>query len=363
MESVAALRTPLHDWHASHDARMVDFGGWEMPVSYVSIIDEHHATRRRAGLFDICHMGRLRFDGPDAVGFLDRVLTNRVDNLKVGQIRYSLVLNTEGCTLDDVLVYRLADYHLLVVNASNRPKLVDWFKQQLRGFDARMTDLTGDWGMVACQGPRAIAIAQTMFTENLSELHYYYAAPGWPEQQSLVSRTGYTGEDGIEVIAPSGGIVALWQRLLEAGGDSIQPVGLGARDTLRLEAGMPLYGHELTEQLDPIQAGLAWAVKSDAKDFVGKAALMRRHPSRPVRVGLAIADKRIAREGFRVVHGGSDVGFISSGTFSPTLEASIAMGYVSPDVAAIGTKLEVVIRDRPVAATVVPLPFYRREVR
>lgn len=334
-----------------------------MPVVYYSIIEEHHATRRHAGLFDISHMGRLRFTGPDTVAFLDRVLTNRVDNLQPGQARYSLVLNESGCCLDDVLVYRLANHHLLVVNASNREKLLAWFGRQLDGFDVTMTDLTTQTAMIACQGPQALTIAQPLFQTRLQELRYYFAADDeFGGRPALLSRTGYTGEDGVEVIVSAEQGVALWERLLAAGESSgVRPVGLGARDTLRLEAGMPLYGHELSEQIDPIQAGLGWAVKGQTKDFVGKSALANRDPDRPIRVGLRLTDKRIAREGANIVDvRGAAAGTVTSGTFSPTLEASIAMAYVRPDLAKPGTQLAVVIREKPAAAEVVSIPFYRR---
>ena len=356
-------RTPLFAWHEAQGARIVDFGGWDMPVAYSSIIEEHQATRQAAGLFDICHMGRLCFDGPDATRFLDHVLTNRVDNLEPGQARYNLVLNEAGCVLDDVLVTRLRDYHLLVVNASNREKLLAWFGRHLADFDARMTDRTIEWGMVACQGPRALETAQRLVEAKLSDVRYYRAVETTCDgAYAIASRSGYTGEDGVEFVVPADRIVGLWTRLVESGASAgVKPAGLGARDTLRLEAGMPLYGHELSETLDPIQTGLGWAVKADRKDFIGKDALLERDPGRPVRVGLKLDGKRIAREGFPILQGESTVGVISSGTFGPTVDASIAMGYVAPEAASVGQSLAVLVRDRPVSATVVALPFYSRE--
>jgi aminomethyltransferase len=343
---------------------MVEFGGWEMPVTYSSIIEEHHATRKSAGLFDISHMGRLRFDGPETALALDYLLTNRVDNLAVGQVRYSLVLNETAGVLDDVLVYRFDDLYMLVVNASNRLKMMNWISERLSRFAVRMEDLTAAWGMVACQGPKALEIAQRLFRAKLDEIRYYrVVACNWGSTPAIVSRTGYTGEDGIEIIVPAGRLAQLSSSLLEAGGSAIRPAGLGARDTLRLEAGMPLYGHELTEELDPIQAGLSWAVKTNDGDFVGKDALARRDPERPVRVGLRLYGRRIAREGFEVRHLEAEIGFITSGTYSPTLDASIAMAYVEPPFAKVGTRLTVIVRDQKVPATVARLPFYQRASR
>lgn len=353
-------KTPLYDWHVSMGARIVDFGGWDMPVVYRSIIEEHNDARTKAGLFDISHMGRLEIEGPQATAFLERVLTNRVDNLRVGQVRYSLVLNEAAGTLDDVLVYRpgeSSEKYFLVVNASNREKIVDWLNVHLGSFNAKFVDRTLETGMIACQGPLALELAQRLVSTNLSATKYYYCTPTeYRGALSLVSRTGYTGEDGVEFVVPADKALELWNELREGGAE---PVGLGARDTLRLEAGMPLYGHELSESIDPIQAGLSWAVKKDI-DFIGKTALATRDPQRPVRVGLRLDDKRIAREGFTVNAGGSKIGWVSSGTFAPTVQASIAMAYVEPNFSSPGTKVDVIIRDRPASACVVPLPFYSR---
>src|SRR5688572_17910048 len=250
-------RTPLHDWHAAHGGRMVEFGGWSMPVQYTSIVAEHLATRSAVGLFDISHMGRLRFDGPEAARFLDGLVTRRVADLAPGQIRYALITNEAGGILDDVLVYRLADaaggtYHLMVVNASNRPKIIAWIEAQQAkaALDFSFTDLTTQWAMIAVQGPKALSAAQPMIDAELAAMKY---STGTETRicghGGIVSRTGYTGEDGCELIVGANIAPRVWQAMLEAaqpvGG---LPCGLGARDTLRLEAAMPLYGHELTEQ-------------------------------------------------------------------------------------------------------------------
>ena len=352
-------RTPLYDWHAGHGAKIVDFAGWEMPVMYSAIVAEHQATRGGCGLFDISHMGRLRVTGPDACRWLDHLFTNRMDTLKPGQVRYTLALNEQGCILDDILVTRFPDHYLVVVNASNRPKLLPWFEKHRAGFDAKLVDETEAVAMIAVQGPNAIAAAQPLVESNIGDLKYYFAAEtkvlGAP---GVVSRTGYTGEDGVELLVPAAKATETWEKLVAAGG---VPIGLGARDTLRLEAAMPLYGHELDEETDPLQAGLAWAVKAAEKDFLGKPALAKRDPGRPVRVGLKLADKRIARENFAIFAGGERIGRTTSGTLGPTVGYSLAMAYVPPAFAQIGTGVEIEIRSQRAAAVVVPLPFYKRE--
>jgi aminomethyltransferase len=353
------LRTPLFDWHVARKARIVDFAGWDMPVIYTSISEEHNATRTAVGLFDISHMGRLRIEGAGAPAWLEKLITNRVDTLKVGQARYALVLNDRAGILDDVLLTRFPDYYLLVVNASNRTKLLAWFERIGRPSDVKLTDLTTATAMIACQGAKALMTAQPLFDVPLAGLRYYFAEEtNYAGKPAIVSRTGYTGEDGVEIIVPADLAKDVWERLVTAGAT---PAGLGARDTLRLEAGMPLYGHELSEEIDPIQAGVGWAAKAKEKEFIGRDALMQRDPNRSIRVGLRLADKRIAREGFPVFKEGERVGVVASGTFSPTLEASLAMAYVPPALAAINTPLQVEVRGQSVPATVVGLPFYKRE--
>lgn len=358
-------QTPLHDWHAAHHGRLVDFAGWSMPIQYTSIVAEHQATRTRAGLFDISHMGRLRFDGPAAGELLDSLLTRRIADQKPGQIRYSLVTNDAGGILDDVLVYHLDDrggsYRLLVVNASNREKIVGWIESHLSGRgDVSMTDLTLELAMLAVQGPKALDLAQPLVDVELHKLKYYTGSHARiAGTAGIVSRTGYTGEDGCELVVPAAEASSIWQRLVEAGAT---PAGLGCRDTLRLEAGMPLYGHELNEQIDPLQAGLAFAVNLEGRQFIGHDALVRRKadPRLARRVGLSLAGKRVPREGFAITHAGRQVGEVSSGTFSPTLGHPIAMGYVEPAYTELGQALEIDVRGRGEGATVVELPFYRR---
>lgn len=359
------LRTPLFDWHVAHGGRMVEFGGWDMPVQYTGIIEEHQAVRHAAGLFDISHMGRLRFTGPDACRFLDYVLTNDVARLQPGQVRYSLVCNEQGGVLDDVLVYRLDGAYWLVVNASNRLKIVDWLQRHRPAFDVQMEDLTAATGMIALQGPQAAAALDDEDARRLKSLKYYTAFAGTTlSSSSVLSRTGYTGEDGCELIVPAELLRPVWEQLLARGASSgLRPCGLGARDTLRLEAAMPLYGHELTENVDPFTAGLAFAVKLDKPDFLGRQALaaIAQRTDRSVRVGLKLGGRRIAREGCPVFAGSERIGEVTSGGYSPTREQPIAMAYVAPHAAAVGTNVEIEIRGKREAATVAALPFYKRQ--
>ncbi len=348
---------------------MVDFAGWQMPVQFTSIVDEHQATRTAVGLFDISHMGRLEFTGPDALALLDRVVTRRVAQLPPGGIRYALVTNEQGGILDDVLVYHLAASDgparvLMVVNASNREKIIHWLQAPLSDSDTTLTDLTATTAMIAVQGPRAVELAAPLLTANLRSLKYYHGAITQLEGlEVVVSRTGYTGEDGCELWVPADQAVGVWERLLERGQHiGAVPVGLAARDTLRLEAAMPLYGHELSEQINPLQAGLGFAVQLDDHEFTGREALMAAQATAgaPVRVGLALEGRRVPREHYPLSHHGQVVGEVTSGTFSPTLQQPIAMGYVAPHLSDNGTSLDVDIRGRSVPAHVVPLPFYSR---
>jgi len=354
------LKTSLYDWHLTHKARMVPFGGWEMPVQYIGLVAEHKVVRNGAGLFDISHMARFDLVGPDALALLDKVCTNSIEKMQVGQVRYSLVCNETGGILDDVLVYRWSDHFMMVVNASNREKILTWLREHAKNVDVTITDNTFATGMLALQGPKAIEMCEDIFATSPASLAYYYATPTkWGDRECILSRTGYTGEDGIEVIVANEYVVELADLFVSRGA---LPCGLGARDTLRLEAGMPLYGHELNDTIDPLQAGLAWAVKFTKPEFVGRTELLERKENTqlPRRVGLAIEGKRAAREGSPVLFGDLVVGQVTSGSFSPTLERVIAMAYVPPTLTTIGMKLQVDIRGTTVAAEVVELPFYRR---
>ncbi len=351
------FRTVLYDWHVAAGARMVDFAGWDMPVLYTTIIGEHTSVRTGAGLFDISHMGRLSLAGNDALALIQRVYTNNAATLKDFQVRYGLVCNDQGGIRDDVLVYRWPDGYAMVVNASNREKIVSWLAESRGPLNVEVRDQTLETCMIAVQGPKALAMCQGLTEADPGKLAYYFARPtSYQGKPCVVSRTGYTGEDGLEFMVDSSQGVQLWEALLARGA---QPCGLGARDTLRLEAAMPLHGHELGEEIDPFQAGLAWAVKIDKGDFRGKTALLQRRldPARRQRIGLDLAGKRLAREGAKILVSGIEVGTVSSGTFAPTLNKSIAMGYVDPAHQQPGTQLAVDIRGREAPARVVPLPF------
>ncbi|SFI23416.1 glycine cleavage system aminomethyltransferase GcvT [Planctomicrobium piriforme] len=359
------LQTALHDWHAAHHGRMVDFAGWHMPIQYSSIVDEHHAVRQRVGLFDIAHMGRLWFRGPEQIKLLDHVLTNHVAKMKPGQVRYSLVCREDGGILDDVLIYRFEEDCLLVVNGANREKIVSWISAHQSGFDAAFTDTTTDTFMFALQGPQAQGLLQPHADCDLATIRYYNARKaavfGVP---AVISRTGYTGEDGFEVIVDNSHAVDAWEKVMAAGSAAgIAPCGLGCRDTLRLEAAMPLYGHEMDETVDPFTANLSFGVKLDKPDFIGKTALtqLADKDDLPRRVGLQLDGKRIARQGAEVYFESQKVGIVTSGTFSPTLEISLAMASVAPQVSEPGGVLEIDIRGRREPARVVALPFYKRK--
>lgn len=358
---MAGLRTVLHDWHASHGARMVDFAGWDMPVIYTSIVEEHQGVRTSSGIFDISHMGRLSFGGPDTLDLIQLLCTNNAATMKDFQVRYSLICNEQGGIRDDVLIYRWPYGFALVVNASNREKIVAWINQHKGTKNVQMQDQTLSTCMIAIQGPKALEQCKDIVPIDLDALGYYFAAAtNYKGKNCVVSRTGYTGEDGLEFMVAKDQGIELWEELLERGA---KPCGLGARDTLRLEAAMPLYGHELNEETDPFQAGLNWAVKLDKGDFLGRAALVKRQQDKTLRrrVGLELPGKRIAREGYDITAASKLAGIVTSGTFAPTLEKSIAMAYVSPDLTAIGTKVDIDIRGKPEPATVVKLPFYSRK--
>jgi aminomethyltransferase len=354
------LRTPLYDWHVAHGARMVDFGGWDMPVQYTTIIDEHIAVRTGAGLFDVSHMGRLSFAGPDSLSLIQRVFTNDAATMKDGQVRYGLICNERGGVRDDVLVYRWPYGYSMVVNAGNRTKILSWIAEHKGTRNVEVSDRTTATCMAAVQGPKAVEMCRGLTAIEPSQLAYYHAAPGmYQGKPCVVSRTGYTGEDGVEIIVPAAQGAALFDELVARGA---KPCGLGARDTLRLEAAMPLYGHELGEEIDPLQAGLGWAVKINKGDFIGRDALLRLQQDKtlPVRVGLELEGKRIAREGTTTLSDGRPVGRVTSGTFAPTLQKVLAMAYVEPALSAVGTALSVDVRCKIEAARVVGLPFYRR---
>lgn len=365
--------TPLQDRHEALGASFTDFGGWWMPVRYSSDLAEHRAVREAAGLFDISHMAEFAVEGPGAGGFLDYALAGRLSVLPVWKAKYSLLLAESGGIIDDVIVYRLAeDRFFVVANAGNREPVAaalseraDAFRQA--GGDVSLEDVTDDFALIAVQGPAALSILGAVdglsdFGRPLADLPYYAATDASFRGIPLViARTGYTGEDGFELYVAPASAGALWDALLAAGEPhGLVPAGLAARDTLRLEAGMPLYGHELSLDIVPAQAGLGRVVAADKDDFVGKAGLAADRADAPVLVGLVAEGRRAGRAGYQVLAGDEAVGEITSGALSPTLGHPIAMAFVSPTASAPGTELTIDVRGTRIPATVAALPFYRR---
>ena len=367
-ETDAPLPTPspLLDRHEALGARIVEFAGWLMPIQYGGIMDEHKAVRSAAGLFDLSHMGELVIEGPEAGAALAAALVTNPPSLKVGRAQYSMICEDDGGILDDLIVYRLAENRYMVVaNASNARTVSDALAHRLEGFAAVLDDQSLATGLVAVQGPRSIDILQPLTDVDLASIRYYGitegVVAGIPAQ---IARTGYTGEDGFELFVDVGRAGEAWDAALEAGRPhGLVPVGLGARDTLRLEAGMPLYGNELDRTTNPFEAGLARVVKLDkAGPFVGRAAFEKvaAEGTRRMLVGLVLRGRGIARHGYPVLDADGPTGTVTSGTMSPTLGSAIAMAYVATGHAVPGTMLDVEIRGARVAAEVVPLPFYKR---
>ncbi|HVS00944.1 MAG TPA: glycine cleavage system aminomethyltransferase GcvT [Thermoanaerobaculia bacterium] len=360
-------RTPLYTSHVELAGRMVPFAGWEMPVQYAGVIDEHRAVRTAAGLFDVSHMGEVRVRGEGAEAFLQWLTPNDVSKLAPGRAHYSGLLTEQGTYVDDVLIYRLAaDDFLVVVNASNAPRDVEWIASRAGDFQGvQVDDVSDDYALLALQGPLALDILKPIAPPETAGLRYYGFLQGEVAgRKALISRTGYTGEDGFELYLAPEDAPHVWRLLLAAGGDrGIAPAGLGARDTLRLDAAMALYGHEIDETTTPFEAGLGWVVKLDKGDFLGREALAAQREAglRRKLVGFEVQGRGIAREGHAVLSPeGEAVGKVTSGTWSPTFEKAIGMAYVPVEMAAPGTSLRLDVRGRQVPAAVVELPFYRR---
>jgi aminomethyltransferase len=361
-----ARTSPLAERHAALGARLIEFGGWLMPVQYGSILEEHRAVREWAGLFDLSHMGELFVEGPEAGEALARALVSDPPALAIGRAQYSMICASDGGILDDLIVYRLAlERFLVVANASNAVLVSDTLAERLAGSKAILDDRTLATALCAVQGPRAVEIVAPLTEIDLGALRYYAIGEGSVAGiPALVARTGYTGEDGFEVFVDTARAEELWDALMIAGNPhGMVPVGLGARDTLRLEAGMPLYGNDLDRTTNPYEAGLGSVVKLDKpEDFIGRAALRKVAEEGParLRVGLIVRGRGIARHAYPVLAGERRTGVVTSGTQSPTLGVPIAMAYVAPGDARPGTMLAVEIREQPVPAEVVLLPFYRR---
>ncbi len=356
--------TPLYDTHRALGARIIEFGGWEMPVQYRGILAEHQAVRTQAGLFDLSHMGEIEIAGPRALEVCQELLVTDVARIQLWQAQYSVLCYPDGGCVDDVIVYRIAqDRYLLCVNAANIDKDWQWITNQNRD-RAQLVNRSDEYALIAVQGPRARDIVQSLVTLDLSQLRRYWSAIGEVRGvQALVARTGYTGEDGFELFIPASDSVAVWNACLDAGQQhGLVPIGLGARDTLRLEAGLLLYGNDLDATTTPLEAGLRRLVRFEKAEFLGREALLRQQSQGVTKqlVGLKMEVLGIPRHGYTLWSGEQQVGAVTSGTQSPTLGVGIALGYVAPAYATVGAAIEVEIRGKRAPARVTSLPFYLR---
>ncbi len=366
-------RTPLYAEHVALGGRLIDFSGWELPVQYAGIVEEHRAVRASAGLFDLSHMGEVWLDGPGAGDALAHALVSEPRSLEAGRAQYSLICDSDGGVIDDLIVYRVASERFLVVpNAANARTVAAELSERTAGFDARVDDASDGTALIAIQGPRALELLAPLVDAPIGDLRSYAALEGRVAGiDALIARTGYTGEDGFELFVAADHAVAVWRTLLASAAEGVpRPVGLGARDTLRLEAGMPLYGNELDRDTHPDEARLGRVVKLDKPGgFVGRDALAAARASGPRKtlVGLALREPGIARHGYPLLAGdaspiapGEQLGVVTSGSHAPTVGAAIAMGYLPPSLAGPGTMVRVGVRSSTPVAEVVELPFYRR---
>lgn len=368
--AAALKKTPLNEVHRELGGKMVDFGGWDMPVQYTAgVIEEHLRTRTAAGLFDVSHMGEIWVEGPDAIAFVNRITTNDVTKLADGQAHYSALTNESGGVVDDLLVYRFGpEKLLLVVNAGTTEKDWDWIVSRKQDEDISLTDASADFCQIAVQGPKAVSILQELTETDLETIKYYWFTTGKVDGvDAIISRTGYTGEDGFEIYAAPEFAVHLWNKLLDTGkfgeADGILPCGLAARNTLRLESGMSLYGHELADDISPLEAGLGWITKLQKGEFVGRGALAEQKEKGLVRklVGFEMIDRGIARDGFEVFVGDRKVGIVTSGSPAPFLKKNIGLAFLPVEFANIGQEIRIDVRGKLLTAAVIETPFYRRK--
>ena len=365
METQTLRKTPLNAVHRALGAKMVDFGGWDMPVSYSGLVDEHHTVRNAVGIFDVSHMGEIEIRGPEALKLVDYVSTNAACRLKQGQAHYSGLLYESGGFVDDILVHKVSNNEFFIcVNASNQEK--DF--EHIRGvnkFDCEVEYASPKYAQIAIQGPKALAAIRGLTDSDLASLKYYWFTDGrFAGVPARMARTGYTGEDGFEVYVAPENAVAVWNAIMAAGAaERIKPCGLGARNTLRLEAKMALYGHEITDTITPLEADLGWIVKFDKGDFIGKAALEKQLETGLTRklVGFEMRGRGIGRDGYEVLVEGKPAGWVTSGSPSPTLNRNIGLCYLPIAHARPGEKIEIVVRNQPVEAETVPTPFYKRK--
>lgn len=361
-------RTPLFEVYKEYGGKTIDFGGWELPVQFSSIKDEHEAVRTKAGLFDVSHMGEVDVNGPDSLKYLQKMVTNDVSKLKNGGAQYTAMCYENGGTVDDLLVYKIEDNHyLLVINASNIDKDYKWLEDHLEG-NVHIENLSKNTAQLALQGPLAEMVLQRLAEDtNLSEIGFFkfQQEVSLNGKKALVSRTGYTGEDGFEIYCDTNDAVELWKDILTAGEEEgVIPCGLGARDTLRFEANLPLYGQELSLDISPLEAGIGFAVKLNKEDdFIGKEALKEQKEKGLPRkvVGIEMIDRGIPRHGYLVYKGEEQIGEVTTGTQSPTLKKNVGLALIKSEYASLGQELDVEIRGKRIKAKIVPTPFYKRE--
>jgi aminomethyltransferase len=366
-------KTALHAIHRAMGAKMVEFNGWDMPVEYPSaggIIAEHNAVRTRVGVFDVSHMGDICVSGADALEAVQHISMNDASRLAIGQAQYSALLYPQGTFVDDVIVHRLGrEDYLLVINAGTREKDFNWVRDNTRHFDCRVENLSDDFTQIAIQGPRGVDLLQKLTSADLSAVKFYWVTRGrvCGLKNILVARTGYTGEDGFEIYVPSDETTSavVWKKVMEAGKEfGVLPCGLGARNTLRLESKLPLYGHEISDTINVWEAGLDRFCKMEKAEFMGREALekTRNEGIKRMLVGLEMVERGIARDGYKVMdEGGREIGYVTSGSYAPFLKKNIALAYVPPERANVGSTLNVEIRGQGVKAQVVPTPFYKRQ--
>jgi len=356
-------KTPLYEAHVRHEGKLVPFAGFKMAVQYPTGINaEHRAVRTDAGLFDVCHMGEFVIRGPEALDLIQKITVNDASKLATWQVQYSAMCLEDGGIIDDLLVYRGPDHYMLVVNASNKEKDLDWVQKQAQAFDVEVEDRSDETALLAIQGPRSAEIVQSLTDTDLGEIGYYRFRKGSVAGiEGILSRTGYTGEDGFELYIPVADGMKLWDALMEAGADKgLIPTGLGCRDSLRLEMGYALYGNDLDEDHTPLESGLGWITKLDKGDFIGRGVLVGQKEEGVSRklVGFKLTEKGFPRHGYPITSDGEDVGIVTSGVVSPSLGVGVGMGYVPIELSKAGTDIGVRIRDKVIPAVVQRPPFY-----
>ncbi|MFY9176095.1 MAG: glycine cleavage system aminomethyltransferase GcvT [Caldicoprobacterales bacterium] len=359
-------KTPLYETHTALGGKIINFGGWALPVQYSSILKEHHAVRNAAGLFDVSHMGEILIEGKDAQEYLQHMITNDISKMSQGRAVYSPMCYRNGGTVDDLLIYKLEENkYLLVVNASNTEKDYEWLMENCTSDDLLIKDVSSDYGLIAIQGPASQKILQKLTSTPLDEIRFFRFADNVEVGgvKAIVSRTGYTGEDGFELYVPSYQTVNLWDRIMEAGaGEGLVPAGLGARDTLRFEVALPLYGQELSPNISPLEAGLGRFVKLNKQDFIGKDALLRQAEEGLKRklAGFEMVDKGMPRTGYKVLADEKEIGFVTSGGLAPTLKKNLGLALVNVQHSNLGDEFYVQVRGKSLKAKVVSTPFYAK---